>query len=75
MFILVPPSCFLLSWFLVRKFAPRANGSGIPQLMASIELTHTKNETLVNDLLSLRIIVVKVLSSLIGVLGGGSIGR
>jgi H+/Cl- antiporter ClcA len=43
--------------------------------MASIELTQSKNEGQVNDLLSLRIIVVKVLSSLIGVLGGGSIGR
>jgi H+/Cl- antiporter ClcA len=75
LFILIPPSCFLLSWFLVHALAPRANGSGIPQLMASIELTQSKNEGQVNDLLSLRIIVVKVLSSLIGVLGGGSIGR
>lgn len=74
-FILVPSLLFLVSWLLVHKFAPRANGSGIPQLMASIELLHTKKEHLVENLLGFRIIVVKILSSLIGVLGGGAIGR
>lgn len=74
-FILVPPTFFLISWALVHKFAPRANGSGIPQLMASIELLHTKRDNFVESLLSFRIIVIKILSSLAGVLGGGAIGR
>jgi len=74
-FILVSPTFFFISWALVHKFAPRANGSGIPQLMASIELLHTKKDNFVESLLSLRIIVIKVLSSLAGVLGGGAIGR
>lgn len=74
-FILVPPMFFLISWALVHKFAPRANGSGIPQLMASIELLHTKKDSFVESLLSFRIIVIKVLSSLAGILGGGAIGR
>ena len=74
-FVLVPPISFLISWALVHKFAPRANGSGIPQLMASIELLHTKKDSFVESLLSFRIIVIKVLSSLAGVLGGGAIGR
>jgi len=74
-FVFVPPVFFLISWALVHKFAPRANGSGIPQLMASIELLNTKNDRLVESLLSLRIIVIKFLSSLTGVLGGGAIGR
>lgn len=74
-FIVVPPLFFLLSWFLVHQFAPRANGSGIPQLMASVELLHLKKDHFVQSLLGARIIVIKVLSSLLGVLGGGAIGR
>ncbi len=74
-FILIPPVFFLFSWFLVHKFAPRANGSGIPQLMASIELLHLKKDNLVQTLLGVRIIMVKIASSLLGVLGGGAIGR
>ncbi len=74
-FIAIPPIAFSLSWFLVHKYAPRANGSGIPQLMASIELLHEKEDHLVQKFLSLRIIIVKIISSLLGVLGGGSIGR
>lgn len=74
-FIPIPAIFFFLSWFLVHRYAPRANGSGIPQLMASIELLHTKKDKLVESLLGFRIIIIKILSSLLGVLGGGSIGR
>ncbi len=74
-FVSVPAS-FLLSWFLVRKFAPFAGGSGIPQLMAAIELADDKSD---NDrswkFLNARIIGVKILSSLSMVLGGGAVGR
>src|ERR1700722_16145709 len=38
----VTPACFLLAWWLVRRFAPYARGSGIPQVMASIELANPK---------------------------------
>lgn len=74
-FILIPPLFFFLSWILVHKYAPRANGSGIPQLMASIELLHSKKDRFVERLLGFRIIVIKIISSLLGVLGGGAIGR
>ena len=43
--------------------------------MASIELLHLKKENLVQNLLEVRIILVKISSSLLGVLGGGAIGR
>jgi H+/Cl- antiporter ClcA len=72
---LVTPACFLLAWWVVRRFAPFARGSGIPQVMASIELATPKYKGKVNQLLSLRILVVKILSSLIMALGGGVIGR
>jgi H+/Cl- antiporter ClcA len=72
---IVTPVCFLTAWWLVRRFAPFARGSGIPQVMASIELATPKYNDKVNKLLSLRILFIKILSSLIMALGGGIIGR
>lgn len=71
---LIAPFCFLLAWMVVRVFAPNAKGSGIPQVMAAIELP-ARLDFLTDKLLSLRILVVKVVSSLLMVLGGGAIGR
>jgi H+/Cl- antiporter ClcA len=72
---IVTPVCFVVAWWLVRRFAPYARGSGIPQVMASIELATPKYNEKVNQLLSLRIVLVKILSSLTMGLGGGVIGR
>jgi H+/Cl- antiporter ClcA len=69
------PVCFFLAWLVVQLFAPNAKGSGIPQVMAAIQLSSPKNEDKVKKLLSFRIIVTKILSSLLMVLGGGAIGR
>jgi H+/Cl- antiporter ClcA len=72
---IVAPACFLLSWWLVVRFAPYSRGSGIPQVMAAIELATPKYVRKIDKLLSLRIIFIKILSSLVMVLGGGVIGR
>ena len=72
---IVTPVCFLLSWWMVKRFAPYSRGSGIPQVMAAIELATPKYVQKVDKLLSLRIIVIKIFSSLVMVLGGGVIGR
>lgn len=69
------PCCFLIGWALVRYFAPSAGGSGIPQVLAAIELDPEKDKSRIERLLSLRILVVKVVSSLFCLLGGGAIGR
>lgn len=74
-FLIIPPTSFLVSWLLVEKLAPTANGSGIPQLMTAVDLNYQKKNSLVDNFLSFRIILVKIISSLIGVIGGGSIGR
>lgn len=74
-FFIITPACFVLSWWVVSKYAPYARGSGIPQVSAAIELSNPKHAHKVNVLLSLRVIVVKILSSLIMVFGGGVIGR
>jgi H+/Cl- antiporter ClcA len=73
-FILLPP-CFIISWWIVRKFAPFANGSGIPQVMAAIELANPKTNEKVNKLLSIKIIIVKICSSMFMALGGAITGR
>lgn len=72
---IVSPLCFLGSWLMVTRLAPTAGGSGIPQLMAAAELAETPKSKWVDKLLSLRIIVVKILSSLLMLTGGGAIGR
>ena len=73
-FILMP-ACFLIAWWLVVRFAKYAGGSGIPQVMASIELANPKHNKKVEKLLSLRIFFIKILSSLVMIAGGGVIGR
>src|SRR5690606_28842821 len=73
-FILAPLN-FLIGWLIVRSFAPNAKGSGIPQLMAALELSSQRYEKGISLLLSLRIILLKIISSLCMVLGGGAIGR
>lgn len=73
-FILTPLS-FLLSWFLVRFFAKYSAGSGIPQVMASVELSKHSTQHLIKKFLSLKIIIIKILASAIKVFGGGIAGR
>jgi H+/Cl- antiporter ClcA len=75
LFFIITPVCFILSWWLVTTFAPYANGSGIPQVVAAIELATPKYHTKIKKLLSVPIIIVKMLSSLIVAIGGAVIGR
>lgn len=69
------PLAFLLSWWLVDKFAPYAKGSGIPQVMAAIELSRSDTRHLISRLLSIKIIFIKILSSMVKIMGGGILGR
>lgn len=71
----VTPACFVAAWLVVKIFDKYAAGSGIPQVMASVELTSPKSKFIVDKILSLKCILVKVISSLIMVFGGGAIGR
>ncbi|MEO8770874.1 MAG: chloride channel protein [Ferruginibacter sp.] len=75
LFFLITPGCFVLAWWLPHKFSPHARGSGIPQVMAAIELANPKHNYKIDKLLSLRIIFIKIISSLTMVFGGGVIGR
>jgi H+/Cl- antiporter ClcA len=72
---ILSPICFVLAWWLVHRFAPYSRGSGIPQVMAAVKISSPKTTKIVDKLLGLRIILIKVSSSLIMAIGGGAIGR
>lgn len=76
MIFLTAPIAFLTSWWLVRFFSPMAGGSGIPQLIAAVEVGNDEEK---NDgswrFLNMRIILVKIVSSIAMVFGGGAVGR
>jgi H+/Cl- antiporter ClcA len=72
------PLLFVLATASVRKFAPDAKGSGIPQVLAAIEKSkNPTNSEMVwkSSLVSLRTSAIKVISSVLGIMGGASIGR
>jgi H+/Cl- antiporter ClcA len=72
---ILSPICFVFAWWLVQQYSPYSRGSGIPQVMAAIQVSSPKTSQIVDKLLSARIIVIKVLSSLVMAIGGGAIGR
>ena len=72
---LISPSLFLIAYYIVKKYAPYARGSGIPQVMAGIDLANPKENHRVYKLLSIKVIVIKIISSLLMAIGGGAIGR
>jgi H+/Cl- antiporter ClcA len=69
------PLSFGIAWWLVYRFAPLAGGSGIPQLMAAVEVATEKKRDKSARFLNMRILIVKVMSSLALVVGGGAVGR
>ncbi len=75
MIFILAPSGFVLSWWLVKKYAPFARGSGIPQVMAAVELANPRDNHLIQKLLSFRILFIKIISSFVLVTSGGAIGR
>lgn len=66
------PAGLALSTWLTRNFFPGAQGSGIPQVIATL---HIENFKIVKIILSLKIAFGKILMTLLGLLCGASIGR
>lgn len=71
-FFVISPLGMVIAYLLVRWLSPGSSGSGIPQVMISIEKSHSH---LANKLLSKRVIIVKVISSLFAIFAGAGIGR
>jgi H+/Cl- antiporter ClcA len=64
------PGTFVLSAYLARRFFPGSQGSGIPQAIAA-RRAHDSRDAL----LSVRLTLGKIALTLLGLLGGASIGR
>lgn len=70
--IVAAPIGLVISYFLVKEFAPGSSGSGIPQVLACIE--HF-SPAFAKKFLGKTVIIIKFISSLIGVFVGAAIGR
>ncbi len=70
--IVAAPIGLVISFFLVKEFAPGSSGSGIPQVLACIE---HYSPAFAKKFLGKTVILIKFLSSLIGVFVGAAIGR
>lgn len=73
--LILAPLCFLAAYFIVKKFSAYSRGSGIPQVMAALEMPANSSKKTLNKLVGLRVIIVKIASSLFMVLGGAAVGR
>ncbi|MFX1672978.1 chloride channel protein [Paraburkholderia sp. A2WS-5] len=70
--LVVTPAVAALAVWLTRTFFRGAEGSGIPQVIATL---HTKTGKAGMRLLTLRILAGKILVSFLAILGGFTIGR
>lgn len=68
------PIFFMLAVWMVERFAPGAGGTGVPQVIRALNL-HSDQEKEIHHYLSLRVALIVALSSLLSVLGAGSLGR
>jgi len=69
---LLSPLVMVVTVFLTRRVFPGTQGSGIPQAIAALRTSDDKQR---KQLLSLRLAAGKILMTLLGFLGGASIGR
>lgn len=70
--LVITPAGLVVAVLLTRRVFPGAQGSGIPQVIASMHIADPK---VIERVLSLRIAVGKVALTLLGLLCGASIGR
>ncbi|OLL33118.1 chloride channel protein [Burkholderia sp. SRS-W-2-2016] len=70
--LLITPAVAALAVWLTRRFFRGAEGSGIPQVIATL---HSNTSESGKRLLTLRILLGKIGVSLLGILGGFTIGR
>jgi H+/Cl- antiporter ClcA len=72
---IITPALTVLSLFLTKRWFTGSEGSGIPQVIAALHAPPTGDDTLMRRLFGVRVIVGKIIVSLIGLLGGLTIGR
>lgn len=72
--LVLAPFALLGSFLIGHYFSKEAIGSGIPQVIASIDLAESNNPIL-QKLLSIKMLIAKIVGSCVVVLGGGVSGR
>jgi len=73
---IITPALTVLALVLTRRWFAGSEGSGIPQVIAALHAPRAGEEdALMRRLFGVRVIVGKILVSLIGLLGGLTIGR
>jgi H+/Cl- antiporter ClcA len=70
--LIITPAVAALAVWLTRKFFRGAEGSGIPQVIATL---HARPGETGERLLTLRLLIGKIAVSFLGILGGFTIGR
>jgi len=71
----ITPALTVLALFLTKRWFTGSEGSGIPQVIAALHAPPTGDDSLMRRLFGVRVIVGKIGISLIGLLGGLTIGR
>jgi H+/Cl- antiporter ClcA len=72
----ITPVLTVLALFLTRRWFTGSEGSGIPQVIAALHARRVEEEdTLMRRLFGLRVVAGKIGISLIGLMGGLTIGR
>jgi H+/Cl- antiporter ClcA len=73
----ITPALTVLALFLTRSWFTGSEGSGIPQVIAALHApqAEVEEDTLMRRLFGLRVIIGKIGISLVGLLGGLTIGR
>ncbi len=69
------PLFFALASYVVTRFAPNAGGTGVPQVGRALALDPQTQDAKIYEILNLRVALVVALSSLLAILGCGSLGR
>src|SRR5205085_3032948 len=73
--LLLTPTCFVAAYYTVERFSKYARGSGIPQVMAALEQPSSSSDKKLLKLLGIRVMITKVATRLLMILGGGAMGR
>jgi H+/Cl- antiporter ClcA len=71
--LVITPLGFAMIVYLTRRFFPGAQGSGIPQTIASLD--PTESEVVRGRVLSLRVAIGKIALTIVGLFFGASVGR
>lgn len=69
------PFCFVAAAFIVERFAPNAGGTGIPQVSRALTFDPQTQDHEIFEILNLRVAFVVAASSILAILGCGSLGR